>query len=548
MRNPRTHRVAARIRNSVLFLARLAVLALAATPLPAFAAGRVALVFGNSTYAAIGALPNPGNDAADVGAALRRLGFNVTEVLDADMAEMNAGLRAFARRSDGADVALVFYAGHGMEVDGVNYLLPVDAQLERDTDVEYETVPLDRVLRATEGAGLRVVVLDACRNNPLARSMRRTRSTRSVSRGSFGDLDERQYDDQTLVAYAAAAGTTADDGEGRNSPYTRALLEYLEEPLEIGMLFRRVRQEVLASTGGRQRPHEYQSLLGEHYLSAAAPPPVEEVFWESISGTTDPLELKAYLERWPAGRYTALARSRLANLRDTRLWAAVENSRNPGDFEAYIGQFPTGRYVLLARSRLANLRDERFWARVESSGNPGDFEAYLREFPDGQYAQLARNRLTNLRDERFWASIADSGNPADFEAYVVQFPDGRYAPAARNRLAALRRPPAVASSVPRIEPVPVDESSRPAGVPVPPRIEFGTAPAPADPSDGAGCRIQCGPAVRLRVGGGTGPGGGGPRPGRACARSALPRLPRLPGARGRAGGNVPDGFDERPGR
>lgn len=192
---------------------------------------------------------------------------------------MNAGLQAFARRSDGADVALVFYAGHGMEVDRVNYLFPVDAQPERDTDVEYVAIPLDRVLRATDGAGLRVVVLDACRNNPWARSMRRTRAVRNVSRGSFGELDEQQFDDETLVAYAAAAGTEADDGEGRNSPYTRALLAHLEEPLEIGMLFRRVRQEVLAATGGRQRPHEYQSLLRAHYLSAAAPPPEEEAFW-----------------------------------------------------------------------------------------------------------------------------------------------------------------------------------------------------------------------------------------------------------------------------
>ena len=439
MRNPRK-RERRRVGSGVVFLARLAVAVLAATPLPASAAGRVALVFGNSTYAAIGALPNPGNDAADVGAALRRLGFDVTVVLDADLAGMNAGLRTFARRSDGADVALVFYAGHGMEVDRVNYLLPVDAQPERDTDVEYVAIPLDRVLRATEGAGLRVVVLDACRNNPWARSMRRTRGVRNVSRGSFGELDEQQFEDETLVAYAAAAGTTADDGEGRNSPYTRALLAHLEEPLEIGMLFRRVRQQVLASTGGRQRPHEYQSLLRAHYLSAAAPLPEEEVFWESVRGTADPLGLETYLERWPAGRYTALARSRLAGLRDARLWTAVENSRNPGDFAAYLEQFPTGRYAL-----------------------------------------LARNRLTNLRDERFWAGIADSGNPADFEAYVVRFPEGRYAPAARNRLAALRRPAAVASASPRVAPAPVAESSRPAGVPVPPRVEFETAPAPADP-------------------------------------------------------------------
>ena len=124
------------------------------------------------------------------------------------------------------------------------------------------------MLRATEGAALRLVILlDACRDNPLAQKMQRARATRSISRGSFGDLDEQQLLDETLVAYAAAAGTTAADGDGRNSPYTAALLAYLEEPLELSALFRRVRRQVLETTQGRQRPHEYQSLLGDHYLT-----------------------------------------------------------------------------------------------------------------------------------------------------------------------------------------------------------------------------------------------------------------------------------------
>ena len=236
----------------------------------AHAAGRVALVVGNSTYAHIGRLPNPGNDAADMAAALRRLGFEVTTALDADRVELNDALRAFTRQSAGADVSLVFYAGHGIEMDGVNYLVPVDARLERDVDVRFEAVALDDVLVSTTGASLRLVVLDACRNNPLARSMQRTGASRSVSRGSFGNLDESLLGNETLVAYAAAAGTTAADGTGRNSPYTSALLAYLEEPVELLTLFRQVRAQVLATTNGEQRPHEYQSLLGEHYLRRTA--------------------------------------------------------------------------------------------------------------------------------------------------------------------------------------------------------------------------------------------------------------------------------------
>ena len=231
-------------------------------PSAAFAAGRVALVVGNGAYAEIGTLPNPGNDAADVAAALGRLGFEVETVRDADRASMNAALRGFTRRSVGADVALVFYAGHGLEMDGVNYLVPVDARLERDTDVRFEAVALDDVLASVEGAALRLVILDACRNNPLARSMQLTSAARSVSRGSFGELNEDLLGVETLVAYAAAAGTTAADGTGRNSPYTAALLSFLEQPLELSALFRRVRGQVLDTTSGAQRPARVRLAVG----------------------------------------------------------------------------------------------------------------------------------------------------------------------------------------------------------------------------------------------------------------------------------------------
>ena len=164
-------------RSSWLVLAFVVV----AVPSVALADGRVALVVGNSTYAHIGRLPNPDNDAADMSAALRRLGFEVTTEFDADRGELTEALRAFTRRSAGADVSLVFYAGHGIEMDGVNYLVPVDARLERDVDVRFESVTVDDLLVSTSGASLRLVILDACRNNPLARSMQRTAATRTVT-------------------------------------------------------------------------------------------------------------------------------------------------------------------------------------------------------------------------------------------------------------------------------------------------------------------------------------------------------------------------------
>ena len=303
-----------------MMLARLAVaavLVLVASASGALADGRVALVIGNSTYAHAGRLPNAENDATDMAAALGRLGFEVTTELDTDFAELNGALRAFSRRSSGADVSLVFYAGHGMELDGVNYLVPVDARLERDTDVRYETATLDDVLAATTGATLQVVILDACRDNPLARSIERTGAQRTIGRGSFAELNEDLLRNQTLVAYAAKAGTTAADGRGRNSPYTSALLEHLEQPLEIGMLFRLVNTSVLEATGGRQEPHNYHSLQGvEHYLGGRPPAEAEILFWQTIAESEDSADYEDYLRRFPDGTFARLARRRMEALAD----------------------------------------------------------------------------------------------------------------------------------------------------------------------------------------------------------------------------------------
>ena len=323
---------------------------------PVMAAGRVALVVGNGAYTHAGRLPNPINDASDVAAALGRLGFEVTVTQDAGRTALNEALRAFTRRSVGADVALVFYAGHAMEMDGVNYLLPVDAIIERDTDVRYETVTLEDVLASTSGAGLRVVILDACRNNPLARSMQRTVATRSVSNGSLGDLNDDLLGDETLVAYSAAAGTTAADGEGRNSPYTAALLAHLEQPVELGLVFRRVREGVLMATSGRQRPHEYQSLLREHYLnlSGGGGPATVATGGSAVSAGA------AAAARGPeaAGAATVDAGGSSAVLaqQETVFWQSIANSTNRADFEAYLARWPAGVYAPLARGRVAVLR------------------------------------------------------------------------------------------------------------------------------------------------------------------------------------------------
>src|SRR5438552_2223517 len=214
---------------------------------PAFAEKRVALVLGNSAYQNVARLPNPVNDGTVIAATLKNAGFDVVEERhDLPAAETRRALRDFADRARDADIAVVYYAGHGIEVDGTNYLIPVDAKLARDSDVQDETITLDRLLRATEPARrLRLVILDACRENPFAKIMKRSLS-RSIGHG-FVRPDVLISD--TLVAFAAEAGSVAADGEGTNSPFTAALVRHIVTPgLDLRLAFGKVRDDVMRST------------------------------------------------------------------------------------------------------------------------------------------------------------------------------------------------------------------------------------------------------------------------------------------------------------
>jgi TPR repeat protein len=320
-------------RFLVRVLAGLAILVLLAPG--ALADTRVALVIGNSSYAHGGRLPNPVNDAAAVAEALRKVGFTVTSRQDMGKVEFEQTLKTFTRDAAGADVAVVYYAGHGMEMGGTNYLIPVDATLAADSDVDFETVPLDLVMRSVDGAKrIKVVILDACRNNPFADAMKRTTgASRSIGRG-FAKV-EPQGD--MLVAYAAEAGSTAEDGDTPNSPFATALTHRLVAPgVEIRILFGQVRDDVLSETGQRQRPAIYGSLGGEGFYFvppagsavavAVAPTPgatagggldpraIELAYWQSVSASSDPVQLNDYLRRYPAGAFADIAHAKLAAL------------------------------------------------------------------------------------------------------------------------------------------------------------------------------------------------------------------------------------------
>ena len=227
----------------------------------ALAADRVALVIGNGNYQKVPALSNPPRDAADISRALERLNFKVTQLSNANAAEMRKAIIDFGRTTEGSEVAVVFYAGHGMEVGGENWLIPTDAELRSDTDVENETVSLRSLnLQVSKARQLGLIILDACRNNPFSAKMQRSLRTRAVTRG----LAPTEPTDNVLIAYAARDGTTASDGDGRNSPFTTALLHNIETPgLEISFLFRHVRDEVMSATKREQQPFVYGSLSKE---------------------------------------------------------------------------------------------------------------------------------------------------------------------------------------------------------------------------------------------------------------------------------------------
>lgn len=241
-------------------------LALFATPVRA---ERVALVIGNGNYVKAGVLANPVNDAQAVARALTDVGFDVALGRDLNRSTMERMLRDFLRKAGTAKVALLFYAGHGLQVDGRNYLVPVDATVEAASDLGFETVELDKILGSLEDPGrATIVILDACRDNPLSRSIAARSRSSSVSAGlaAYSTLGTG-----TLIAFATAPGKVALDGTGANSPFTQGLVKHLRTPgLEVRAMLTRVRADVMAATGNKQLPWDNSSLMGEVYL--ASPP------------------------------------------------------------------------------------------------------------------------------------------------------------------------------------------------------------------------------------------------------------------------------------
>jgi Caspase domain/Putative peptidoglycan binding domain len=299
---------------------------------------RVAFVVGNGAYKNVAQLPNPPIDAKAMAAALRNVGFEVVEGTNLTRDKMTEKLLEFGKKSQGADVAVFFYAGHGIAVNGTNYLLPIDADIKSEMDVKLgAAINIDLTLDQTmSDAKVKLVFLDACRDNPFAAKIKSNATTRSVSVQS--GLAEMQSGEGTLIAFATGPGQTALDGqEGTNSPFTRALIAHITQPgVEIQQAMTEVRAQVNEETNKGQLPWGHTNLIGSVYLNPVATPApgaaaapaslapavasssggtdIELEFWRSVKESNKPEELNAYLSAYPNGQFKSLAAARIASL------------------------------------------------------------------------------------------------------------------------------------------------------------------------------------------------------------------------------------------
>lgn len=469
------------------FLIALGLILLLA-PAAAQADARVALVIGNGDYGAeIGKLKNPTNDAALMADTLKRLGFDVALVENADQKDMKRAIREFGQklRNAGSDgIGLFYYAGHGVQIDGENYLLPIGAQIEAEGDVELEAVSASSILSQMQYAGnaVNLVFLDACRNNPLTRNFRS--STRGLARvdaprGSF-------------VGYSTAPGDVSVDGDANNSPYTLALVDAITQPgTSIEEAHRAVRAKVLAATNQRQTPWDSSSLTGPVILAKAmetvtaqvepAPQPViapapatgsnqqaELLFWDSIKDSSNPATFDAYLKQFPNGVFAGLAQAKLDELKPTQQAEAQVRAAEPAASEtqqaavtpepapapaaeaAPIGiEDMAGVYVAkksanvraapntdakvltkLAADQAADVTGQVIggeWLRVAAAGKEGFVSASL----------MAES---SAEEVAAWKTLKAKPSEKGAKAFLAAHPDGYFKPKANALLAKLQTP------------------------------------------------------------------------------------------------------------
>jgi hypothetical protein len=326
---------------------------------------RVALVIGVGAYQTVPPLKNTANDARAIAAALQRLGFEVDTVLDPTRTALETAVRHIGAQAKGADAAFVFYAGHALELDGRNWLLPVTADPSSIRDLRFEALDLDSLMDELNGmAHITIVMLDSCRDNPFRQRLSQDNS-RSIAQTQ--GLAPPSSSVGTLIAFATAPGTVAQDGQGEHSPFTTGLLSHMETPgLEIRALMNLVRRDVRLATSGQQIPWENSALEGDFFLKPAdaAPgatrglggPDADLAFWQGVRDTTNAADLQAYLQRFPHGLFTELARIRLAKL------AALPADPKPS---------PLVDRLVASMSKTGNLKEAPYqasWFAIDARG------------------------------------------------------------------------------------------------------------------------------------------------------------------------------------
>jgi uncharacterized caspase-like protein len=322
---------------------------LAAAPAAAPGKGQVALVVGIGAYQNAPPLPNPPKDARALAESLKKLGFQVELAIDPDKARLEQAVKRFGDQLQGAKVGLFFYAGHGLQVSGRNYLVPADAKIDNERSLPFAAVDADLVLTQMEtSTPISLVFLDACRDNPFSRSLARSMGTRSAAVGR--GLAQIAAGEGSLIVFATQPGNVAEDGKADHSPFTEALLKNLAAPgLEVRQMLTRVRQQVKEQTNGKQIPWDHSSLTQDYYF---------------LGPTTVVVQPQAA----PAAQPKAAGVDPMAV--QLSLWESVRTSQDPADFEDYLKQYPDGKFAAIARRRVAALKTASLKEREPAAKEP----------------------------------------------------------------------------------------------------------------------------------------------------------------------------------
>ncbi len=450
---------------------------------------RFALVIGNANYPSA-PLRNSVHDAESVATKLKELGFTVTLVTNSELRPMQLAIIKFGEELKGGGVGLFYYAGHGLQLKGRNYLVPTDAHLDQEAEVRVEAVDVDLVTEQMLDAnnGMNLIILDACRNDPFERRFRG---------GSHGlaAIDAAQG---TLIAYATSPGSVAADGDGENGVYTEALLQALSEPdLKVEDVFKRVRIAVAERTHKAQMPWESSSLMGDFVFNPRrleAPQPqldpaaLEEregeiAFWNSVASSTNSADFEDYLSHYPNGEYAGLAQRRLHSLKATALIASPPAAAAPAVASPPASQpiavppvqvpkntpSPTkaatepemlsfeGTFRVITTTSFRTLPDDNSKAVaflkagddviVFGKSRAGDwYRAHLQGGPEGYVASAAVVETAAL-EEAQWQRISARPSVATIGAFLKQFPNGHRSAEATAELEALRKSPATANKL-----------------------------------------------------------------------------------------------------